>query len=47
MGVLGIFVGAGIPIPVVLIELTHLEVGRPSEKGLWALLAEPLWLWPG
>lgn len=44
---LGIFIEARTPTPVILNEIIHLRVGRAPEKGLWALLAEPLWLWPG
>lgn len=39
---LGIFIEARTPTPVILNEIIHLRVGREPEKGLWALLAEPL-----
>lgn len=46
MGGLGIFIEARTPTPIILNEIIHLRVGRVSNKRLWTLLAELLWLWP-
>lgn len=42
-----IVIEARTPTPVTRRALIHLRVGRASEKGLWAHLAEPLRLWSG
>lgn len=47
MGGLRIFIEAQTSTLITLNEIIHLRVSKASTKGFQALLAEPLWLWPG
>lgn len=47
MGRLEVFMEVRSLTLVIFNDIIHVGVGRASEKGLWALLVEPVWLWPG